>query len=172
MKITEQILKEIIREQLNEAKAIGSHGDPVQHLHNMVEDYGDPNLNQIAGYLAGQVYLSNYKQDEKGFMDTLFEEDTMALLKELQGELSQAVSDYTQSLKGVSAKWLAVTETIGNSLVRRQRAAGDKEFNEKYPEQAVQDRMQKAYANREQDPEEYKAARQAWQAANSAARGR
>ena len=156
MKITKQKLKQIIKEELQEA--IGSHGNPIQHLHNLVHTRAYSNLNQIAGYLANNVFSVNFQQDREGFINIL--RQAVPQLKELQGELDQAVTAYAQSLKGVSAKWEDVLKAINASLEAAEQAA-DAAAN---PLAAAKDRMRKAYANREQDPEEYEAARQAYRA--------
>jgi phenylalanyl-tRNA synthetase alpha subunit len=157
MKITKQKLKQIIKEELQEA--IGSHGNAVQHLHKLVSTNAYSNLNQMAAYLANNVFAANVQQDREGFMNAL--RKAVPQLKELQGELNQAATEYAQSLRGVSTKWQGVLESINASLEGGEQAA-DAAAN---PLAAAKDRMRQAYANREQDPEEYKAAQQAYRAA-------
>tara|TARA_B100001123_G_C15152733_1_gene964159 strand:+ start:305 stop:1138 length:834 start_codon:yes stop_codon:yes gene_type:complete len=155
----EHLIVEELKKVLEERTEIGSSGNPVEHLHKLVSTNAYSDLNQIATYVANRIYASNVQQDRQGFIQAI--RQAIPQLKELQGDLGQAAAAYAQSLKGVSAKWEAALEAINTSLDAGAQAA-DTAAN---PLAAAKDRMRQAYANREQDPEEYEAARQAYRAA-------
>lgn len=155
----EHLIVEELKKVLEERTEIGSSGSPVEHLHKLVSTNAYSDLNQIATYVANRIYASNVQQDRQGFIQAI--RQAIPQLKELQGDLGQAAAAYAQSLKGVSAKWEAALEAINTSLDAGAQAA-DTAAN---PLAAAKDRMRQAYANREQDPEEYEAARQALKAA-------
>jgi len=134
MKITKQQLKQIIKEELQEA--IGSHGSPIQHLHKLVHTRAYSDLNQIAGYLVDNVFTSNFQQDREGFIKIL--RQVVPQLKELQGELNQVATDYAQSLNGVSAKWEGILEAIHASIEAGWQAEQDASMS---PLEAAKDRI-------------------------------
>ena len=158
MKITKSQLKQIIKEELNEVEIGGQR--TVVHLNQLIQDNPQGvGLNGIASYLINNLYRANFDENREGLVAILREH--IPQLENISKALTTAKKEYVATLNEIDVEWSKTLESINNKV----DAAG--EARRPAPgmgtEKAqLRDRMRKAYANRENNPEEYEAARKAY----------
>ena len=168
MKLTKSQLKQIIKEEMEtieEVVTIGSHGDPMEHLHKIIWTDHYRNVNTLAGYLVSKEFTANFKDDREGFHKIL--QELVPQLQEFSQELTSTKKQYATALQKSTEKWNEILERINNALSQDFEDARTTGMS---PKQQIRDRMRKAHANRESDPAEYEAAQKAYEEFRAASR--
>ena len=155
MKITKSQLKQIIKEELNEVEIGGQR--TVVHLNQLIQNNPQGvGLNGIASYLINNLYRANFDENREGFVAILREH--IPQLENISKALTTATKEHVATLNEIDVEWSKTLESINNKV----DAAGAAAPGMGTEKAQLRDRMRKAYANRENNPEEYEAARKAY----------
>jgi len=128
-----------------------------RYLNGIIQKGLYKDVNELATYLAQEVYSHNYRENPKEFIEIL--KQVIPQLQTLSKELIEANNNYVSTLNDLGSTWSEINDFIGDNLVSGQEQRAQAKLS---PEERLKDRMRAAAANRKEDPEEWAAAKAAY----------